>query len=286
MHLLDLRQLQKPVQSLTSTDETINQLVANHQGDLIAGCDDNGHIFVKKLCGDEFDTSFKRTLHHGHTNICSAITFRPDRPWDIISAGYDQRILQWDYSKKRIYSDINISEVGVHPSKFDSYVVNPPFIHSMSLCQDGKFLACGTDNHLVQVFDSSKKHIKFKATLKKHKGSVGSVLFARTSAPMLFTGSDDKTCCLWDLRDIEQAPAAADGVTNGVAHNGVNGEGDHSEGAAAAEVESFGEATISPRYTYEHGHKINCVATGENASTKFFVIGDTRNTASVYQYPV
>ena len=42
-----------------------------------------------------------KTLRRGHTNICSAVAFRPHRPWELLSGGLDASVVRWDYSRLR-----------------------------------------------------------------------------------------------------------------------------------------------------------------------------------------
>jgi WD40 repeat protein len=42
-----------------------------------------------------------KTLRRGHTNIVSAVAFRPHRPWELLSGGLDATVVRWDYSRLR-----------------------------------------------------------------------------------------------------------------------------------------------------------------------------------------
>lgn len=42
-----------------------------------------------------------KTLRRGHTNIASAVAFRPHRPWELLSGGLDSTVVKWDFSRLR-----------------------------------------------------------------------------------------------------------------------------------------------------------------------------------------
>jgi WD40 repeat protein len=42
-----------------------------------------------------------KTLRRGHSNICSAVAFRPHRPWELLSGGLDCTVVKWDFSRLR-----------------------------------------------------------------------------------------------------------------------------------------------------------------------------------------
>lgn len=42
-----------------------------------------------------------KTLRRGHSNIASAVAFRPHRPWELLSGGLDSTVVKWDFSRLR-----------------------------------------------------------------------------------------------------------------------------------------------------------------------------------------
>ena len=65
--------------------EEINQISVNEKGEYLAACDDDGEIKIIDLRQDNL---FK-ALPARHSNICSSVQFRLQRPWQILSAGLD-----------------------------------------------------------------------------------------------------------------------------------------------------------------------------------------------------
>ena len=50
-----------------------------------------------------------KTLRRGHTNICTAVAFRPHRPWELLSGGLDATVVRWDYSRLRPLHSWNLN---------------------------------------------------------------------------------------------------------------------------------------------------------------------------------
>lgn len=86
--VLDPRNLKEPVKELQNVGEDeINSLSVNEVGSSLALADDTGAVRVVdlemgKVC---------RTLRK-HTNICSSVAFRPQRPQSLVSAGLDMQV--------------------------------------------------------------------------------------------------------------------------------------------------------------------------------------------------
>lgn len=85
--LLDARALGEPVERLQVNEEEINCLALDEAGGFLAAADDSGAIKVvdvasKKAC---------RALRH--SNICSSVAFRPQRPQSLVSCGLDMQVI-------------------------------------------------------------------------------------------------------------------------------------------------------------------------------------------------
>jgi len=75
-----------------------------------------------------------RTLH---TNICGAVRFVPNRPSEILSAGYDSVLLHFDIIQGSVLSRFDIA--GLPPSSGVS--LSPPFVHSVAFSENGAIIA-------------------------------------------------------------------------------------------------------------------------------------------------
>lgn len=85
--VLDVRSLQEPLQRFHVNEEEINCLSVNDSDGFLAAADDSGAIKVvdlesKKVC---------RSLRH--SNICSSVAFRPQRPQSLLSCGLDMQVI-------------------------------------------------------------------------------------------------------------------------------------------------------------------------------------------------
>lgn len=320
IHLIDRRQFTQPIQTFRHNEQEINQLTVNDKEEFLASADDSGIIKV-------FNMNTKRVYKtlRKHTNICSSVAFRPRHVWDLLSAGYDQRLIHYDFSKGRAVCDINIAEVGVDPNTFDHYVVNPPFIHSMSLSSDGNILACGTDNNLVQIFDASKRTLSYMTHLKGHSDAVAQVHFPSFDDYTLLSGGNDGVINMWKLNTIAATyhcngygpDSLGDGAAFG-SGQGPSGSGQapsgSGQGASASPEDSDDQASVvssqdsveiagddagdappngdvtssgtRPVFGIQHDEKINWVTTGMTAARKYIVIADCcSRRVTVYNYP-
>lgn len=86
--VLDPRCLKEPVKELKDVGEDeINSLSVNETGAALALADDSGAIRVVDLQTDKVNRTMRK-----HTNICSSVAFRPQRPQSFVSAGLDMQV--------------------------------------------------------------------------------------------------------------------------------------------------------------------------------------------------
>ena len=116
---------------VTVNQEEINSLAASAaNGGWVAAGDDSGEVAVISLAsfdaaaaaaaagsvgssggggskgggagaGSSGGQPAYKTLRRGHSNICSAVAFRPHRPWELLSGGLDSCLVLWDFSRLR-----------------------------------------------------------------------------------------------------------------------------------------------------------------------------------------
>ena len=281
VHQFDMRRLDGPVHTFNYNEDEINQIALNEKETHLAACDDAGHVRVIST----HDRRLFKTLCK-HTNICSTVTFRPTRQWDLISGGLDSKLLQWDYSKAKNYCNINMEEIGVQEENNpDSYLVNPPFIHSVSVSSDGSLLACGTENALVQIFDSSKRTLEYRKTLKYHTQGVSQVHFltpegAGAARELLLSAGNDGKIVVWEIRNSNSEAASSGATANPPV---VNGDGSKHISSASGEASTHNQhfqAEIS------HGDKINWITSCRHQGQATVVaVADNTNKISLYPLP-
>ncbi|KIJ41256.1 hypothetical protein M422DRAFT_229718 [Sphaerobolus stellatus SS14] len=112
-------------------DDVINQIAINFSQ--LAYTLDSGAVGVLDLQNLE-----KRVMKTRHSNLCTSISFIPDRPREIVSAGYDYTLLHFDFPLGSLLSSFQISA----PEPSSQVSLSPPFIQSLSLSANG-LVACG-----------------------------------------------------------------------------------------------------------------------------------------------
>ena len=263
IHCLDIRQLASPVGTYDFNEDEINEMSLHEKETFLAAADDSGSIKIINIA----DGKVYKTLRK-HTNICSAIRFRPHRPWELISGGYDSKVIQWEFNKSRAFCQIDMQEIGVAPENLDSYVVSPPFVHSIALSSSGNTVAVGTENALVQIFDGSKRTLAFKQTLRCHTQGVSQVHIPTFRQDrFVISGGNDGRICIWDLENSSSHHTA---MTNGCS-------------SSAASVPPA--AGMLPKHEMLHTNKINWITSKATADSKFIFIADNTHCPVVFQFP-
>jgi WD40 repeat protein len=261
----DLRQLDRPVAIYNFNEEEISEIALNEKENFLAAADDSSNIKVINLT----DGKLYKTLRK-HSNICSAVKFRPHRPWELLSGGYDNKLIQWDFAKSRAHCIIDMQEIGVTPEELDSYVVSPPFVHSIAVSSTGSAVAVGTENAVVHIFDASKRTLEYRQTLRGHRLGVGQVHFPQFSDDQfLLSGANDMRLCFWKLgADLEQHCTA---LTNGCS------------GSAEAHSSAV-SSSHQPYATILHTEKINWLTTCATVHGRFVAVADSTSNPIIYPY--
>lgn len=85
--ILDVRSLKGSLDHFHVNEEEINSLSLNETESLLASADDSGAIKILDLEKKKVTRSLKR-----HSNICSSVAFRPQRPQSLVSCGLDMQV--------------------------------------------------------------------------------------------------------------------------------------------------------------------------------------------------
>lgn len=183
--------------------DEINQLDINAKGSFICACDDSGDvkvIDVENLC-------LYRSLSRQHGNICSTVKFNARKPWEIFSGGLDCQLVRWDFSRGRplVTVDVQISETGdevkdhTKPT-IESYMLNPPMVHSIDVFSSIHSLVCGLGNGSVSVYSAlSPKKLEAICLAPLHSASVAYVCCVETSeqkSRYIVSGGNDGRICI------------------------------------------------------------------------------------------
>lgn len=260
----DLRQMNMPLCEFDSKDEEINQIVLNKDETYLGSANDSGNINIFNLTAKKIHTVLKK-----HSNICSSIGFFPNQSWSLVSGAYDSTLIQWDFKKSRSFCIINLEEFGALLEDLDSYIVSPSFVHSLAISCMGNYLACGTENGLVHVFDSSRRTLHFKKTLRHHTQGVSQVHFPKFSGDQyVVSGGNDGRICLWDLnQELSHGVALANGCS-----------GDDQANAT--------QSIHNPNFEICHDEKVNWLTTCDINGSKYLAIADNSSCPLLYKLPL
>ncbi|XP_048836349.1 WD repeat-containing protein 53 isoform X2 [Brienomyrus brachyistius] len=148
---LDPRDLKAPVSELRVGEDEINALSLNDSGALLAVADDSGSVCVVDLAGHRISRTLRR-----HTNICSSLAFRPNRPDSLVSAGLDMQVMLWNVNKARPLWTVNLQDTEEDRalSHTSGQLLNPPLAHCISVASCGNVVACAAEDgrvHLLRV---------------------------------------------------------------------------------------------------------------------------------------
>ncbi|NXJ70798.1 WDR53 protein, partial [Rostratula benghalensis] len=276
--LLDARSLKEPVEHFHVNEEEINCLSVNETESFLAAADDSGAIKIMDLENKKVSRSLR------HSNICSSVVFRPQRPQSLVSCGLDMQVMLWNLQKARPLWTTNLQECereedGLQPR---GQFLNPPLAHALSVASCGNIFACAAQDGHVRIFRVSGVRFQRELEFEGHSLGASQVLFM-PEAYWLLSGGNDGRVLLWDVgsevgkqqrspakslqRRKAQAPAAArkDGKLN--------------------KATSSGRAGVSPKLTIEHGEKVNWISCAEIKGSRRVLVADQSSSVSVYPLP-
>ena len=182
--------------------DEINQIDINPRASFICACDDSGDIKVidtENLC-------LYRNLSRQHDNICSTVKFNTRKPWEIFSGGLDCQLIRWDFSRGRPLVAVHVQisergdEVNTKPT-IESFMVNPPMVHSVDVFSSIHSLVCGLGNGSVSVYSAlSPKKLEVICSAPLHSASVAYVCCVDTSEQeskhYIISGGNDGRICV------------------------------------------------------------------------------------------
>ena len=159
-----------------NTDE-VNSIAVDSTGTWLAAGDDSGEVQVISLNQSNSTTPNRptfKTLRRGHTNICSAVTFRPSRPSELLSGGLDCRMVRWDFTRLRQLTsfDMNLGEMAASNGQF----CNPPMINALATCSESgiefpSLVAAARGDGCVALYNADHRPAAPAASSKGKKGA-------------------------------------------------------------------------------------------------------------------
>eukprot|EP00873_Tetraselmis_striata_P017828 jgi/Tetstr1/438092/TSEL_026716.t1 len=185
--------------SVSISEEEVNQIVVDSKGRFAAAADDNGDVVILDLAAQ----AVKRRLSPHSESICCGVAFRPHRPWEVLSGGCDCVLAHSDFSTGR---RLQLWDMGAEAVESGGQMFNPPHINSIAVPGTERrpfcrMVAAGRGDGAVVVYDADAK--VGQKGMGKGKGK------AKGSASRA-GGQPESRCCLLD--------AEAGGHTASVAH--------------------------------------------------------------------
>ncbi|XP_062377593.1 WD repeat-containing protein 53 [Sardina pilchardus] len=205
--VLDPRKLKEPVEHLSGVGEDeINGLSFNDTGSMLAAGDDSGAVRIVEVQSGKV----VRTLRK-HTNICSSVAFRPQRPQSLVSAGLDMQVMLWSLQKTRPLWSVSLQDSQEAVGR-PGQLFNPPLVHCVTASSCGNLLACGAEDgrlHLLRVGAGSR--VDHQVALQAHsQGASQAHFLSFLSHPYwLLSAGNDGVVALWDASAHAELPPEA-----------------------------------------------------------------------------
>ncbi|XP_047590032.1 WD repeat-containing protein 53 isoform X2 [Lutra lutra] len=237
--LLDVRSLKGSVDHFHVNEEEINCLSLNDTENLLASADDSGAIKILDLENNKVSRSLKR-----HSNICSSVAFRPQRPQSLVSCGLDMQVMLWNLQKARPLWITNLQEdetEEMESPQSPGQLLNPALAHSVSVASCGNIFSCGAED-----------------------------------------GGNDGKIMLWDVSsEVEKKQKSPTKPTHRkktkrASYTKQGGNTHH----APADEEEHGK--ILPKLSIEHGEKVNWLLSTRIKGYQNILVADQTSCISVY----
>ena len=268
------RDFSTPCQSYVNcTKEEINQIVVNKKGEFLTACDDSGEILIIDV-----ESSRKCKTCRRHDNICSAVVFNPRRPWEIISGGLDCQLISWDFSRAKLLSSMNMSDVqSSSQSDNSSYSINPPMIHTLCTIPDQPLVVAGLGNGSIVLVNVSKRsNMELISVVSSvHSSAVNVISCSLITEPSVQHSleSSERGAVVNDIQPILLS-GGNDGkiviskfTTTSVQRAGYNPR--------------LHITDIKPSTTVDHLSKVNCICRFDNPKCVF--VSDVTSNITIYK---
>ena len=273
--LYDRRSMPKPLQEFKFNQEEINQMALNEKGNFLAACDDSGEVKIIDL----ENSKLYKTLTKHHTNICNSVQFRPTKSTELITGALDCTVIRWDYTKNQ-----PVDKISMQLGEYDSYSINPPMVHAISIASHGNTFVCGLGNGAVAVYKIFGKNITRLACMKKLHGVCCSHLqharFASAKDDCLLSGGNDGKVLMFQIEEevketsqngqAQKKPAAGKVVGKGKSRRKLPSDGS----SVKPNVD------IDVMLSLPHGAKVNWITSADSGHV---YVADQTQYISVYQ---
>ncbi|NWR42463.1 WDR53 protein, partial [Regulus satrapa] len=276
--VLDVRCPREPLQRFQVNEEEINCLAVNDADSLLAAADDSGAIKVLDLESKKVSRCLR------HSNICSSVAFRAQRPQSLVSCGLDMQVMLWNLQKARPLWTVNLQERDTEEEEEESpqsagQLFNPPLAHSLSVASCGNVFGCGAQDGAVRIFRVTGGRFQRELQFQAHSLGVSQVLFM-PGAYRLLSGGNDGKVLLWDVGDVgKQQKSPAKSLHRRKAQASSRKDGKLSKAASNEQPE------VVPKLSIEHGEKVNWLSYAEIKGSRRVLVADHTSSVSAYPLP-
>ncbi|XP_004712387.1 WD repeat-containing protein 53 [Echinops telfairi] len=277
--ILDVRSLKGSLDCFHVNEEEINCLSLNETESLLASADDSGAIKVLDLGNKKVSRSLRR-----HSNICSSVAFRPQRPQSLVSCGLDMQVMLWNLQKARPLWITNLQEdesEDMEGPQSPGQLLNPALAHSISVASCGNIFSCGAEDGKVRIFRVVGVKCEWELGFKAHTLGVSQVSFLPESY-LLLTGGNDGKIMLWDVSSEVQKKQKS--PTKQV-HKRKSKRATYTKQGRSASASGTDEAecgNILPTLTITHGEKVNWLLGTTLKGCQNILVADQTSCISVY----
>ncbi|XP_075858800.1 WD repeat-containing protein 53 isoform X1 [Microcebus murinus] len=277
--ILDVRSLKGSLDHFHVNEEEINCLSLNETENLLASADDSGAIKILDLENKKVSRSLKR-----HSNICSSVGFRPQRPQSLVSCGLDMQVMLWNLQKARPLWITNLQEDETEEMEgpgSPGQLLNPALAHSVSVASCGNIFSCGAEDGKVRVFRVMGVKCEQELKFKGHTLGVSQVCFLPESY-LLLSGGNDGKIRLWDVStEVEKKQKSPmKHIHRKKTKRGTYTKQDGSTNASVTHEEEHGK--ISPKLNIEHGEKVNWLLGTKIKGHQNILVADQTSYISLY----
>ncbi|XP_019398529.1 PREDICTED: WD repeat-containing protein 53 isoform X1 [Crocodylus porosus] len=274
--LLDVRCLKGPIECFHVNEEEINCLSVNDTDSVLAAADDSGAIKVIDLENKKVSRSLRR-----HSNICSSVAFRPQRPQSLVSCGLDMKVMLWNLQKARPLWTTTLQDCEAEEVEQQSagQFFNPPLAHSLSVAACGNIFVCGAEDGKIRIFRVTGVKCEQELAFKGHSLGVSQVLFL-PEAYWLLSGGNDEKVLLWDINS--EVGKQQKSLVKSIHRRKTRGPASTRKDGKPNAVVTNEHAKILPKLSIEHGEKVNWISCADFKGSKRVLVADQSSSITVY----
>ncbi|XP_004644603.2 WD repeat-containing protein 53 isoform X1 [Octodon degus] len=277
--ILDVRALKGSLDHFHVNEEEINCLSLNETENFLASADDSGAIKILDLENKKVSRSLKR-----HSNICSSVAFRPQRPQSLVSCGLDMQVILWNLQKARPLWIAHLQEdeaEDMEGPQSPSQLLNPALAHSVSVASCGNIFSCGAEDGKVRIFRVTGVKCEQALGFKGHTLGVAQVCFLPESY-LLLTGGNDAKVMLWDVSGAVEKNQKSPVKQSQRKKTKRAANAKQAGNIDTTAVDGEEHSKVSPKMSIEHGDKVNWLMGTKIKGQQNILVADQTSCITVY----